>query len=256
MTSTHTADLCYTEATVNHVISHINNIDLDTTQAKVRYHVVELGAGTGNMTSLIHPRLPQCRYLATEPRSDFLSVLTSQQPEVKTSLNSAANIPVEDHSVGCVVCAQSFHWFHGGKNLKEIHRVLTPGGKLIIVMNLKDFRHGWMRGVVYAQRERVFARAGGSMAALLGSGEWRAELTSSPLFALDSHVTLPGVEFRGEMEEILNNLTAVSAYGRLSRKEFDRCKDELRQMLTSWPGVDVFDISIPYTSEIYVYVAK
>lgn len=46
-----------------------------------------------------------------------------------------------------VVCAQCFHWF-SQTGLDEIHRVLKPGGSLVLIWNTKDLRTKWLNDVI------------------------------------------------------------------------------------------------------------
>ena len=104
--------------------------------------VLELGAGTGKLTELLHRA--GHHVLATDPAPDMLAVLARRTgaPHV---VAAAEHIPLRSRSVDVVVCAQSFHWFDHGPALAEIARVLRPGGSLALVWNTYDEGIPWVR---------------------------------------------------------------------------------------------------------------
>jgi ubiquinone/menaquinone biosynthesis C-methylase UbiE len=50
----------------------------------------------------------------------------------------AEAIPLPDDAVDAVTVAQAFHWFDEEAALREVDRVLRPGGQLAIVMNVRE----------------------------------------------------------------------------------------------------------------------
>ena len=245
----------YTPTTVDLVASEIESFG-GCNRSRLTYDVVELGAGTGNMTESLRPKLPRdCRYLALEPSQDFVDILRSKYLDVEVFAGPASAIPSNACSVKNIVCAQSFHWFSDKKHLEEIRRVLEPGGQLIVVVNMKNFDCGWMKAV-YEQRKVVFERTRTSMNSLLDSMMWKEVLNDSPLFSLKMHRTLPGVEMCGNVDEVLQNLTAVSAYKKLSLDQLAAYLRELRATLVACPGLDLDNINIPFSTEVYVYRAQ
>ena len=90
--------------------------------------VVDLGAGTGKLTrslvALGH------RVTAVEPLPEMIAHLLAAAPGVTAVQGGAEAIPLAAESADVVVAAQAFHWFDHGPALREIARVLRPGGGL------------------------------------------------------------------------------------------------------------------------------
>lgn len=54
-------------------------------------------------------------------------------------------LPVPDSSARALVAAQSFHWMSSPATLREVHRVLVPGGLLVLMWNTRDYTIPWVR---------------------------------------------------------------------------------------------------------------
>jgi ubiquinone/menaquinone biosynthesis C-methylase UbiE len=246
----------YTDESVDLIVSEIVSTSKTIPGTDVKYDVLELGAGTGKLTEGLSKKLPEnMKYLASEPSENFLGVLKSKGLNVDTIISTADNIPLEDRSVANIVCAQCFHWFAEKENLESIHRVLAPGGKLILIWNQKQFDREWMT-IFYEQRKEVVDKIGGSLKYLVNSMEWRKDIDVSPIFKILSYKSLPGINFQGDLETVLANSTTISAYNALTVEDRDAYIDKLRQTLINWPGLDVNNITMPFTTELYVYVAQ
>jgi SAM-dependent methyltransferase len=105
--------------------------------------VVELGAGTGQLTELLQRR--GCTVTATDPSVAMLTRLVRRAPGARVAAGTAEQVPVRAGSADLVVAAQSFHWFDAEAMLHQVARVLRRGGKLAVVWNARDERIPWVR---------------------------------------------------------------------------------------------------------------
>jgi ubiquinone/menaquinone biosynthesis C-methylase UbiE len=104
--------------------------------------VLELGAGTGKLTRLLHDAGHEV--LAVDPLPEMLARLAERTP-VKHVVATAEQVPLRSRSVDLVVCGQSFHWFDHERALPEMARVLRPGGEVALVWNTYDVSIPWVR---------------------------------------------------------------------------------------------------------------
>ena len=87
--------------------------------------VLDLAAGTG----LLSAALSRAGFdvVAVEPSA-------AMRERLPLALEgSAESIPLEDEAVGAVVVGDAWHWFDPDRAAAEVHRVLAPGGPLVLV---------------------------------------------------------------------------------------------------------------------------
>jgi ubiquinone/menaquinone biosynthesis C-methylase UbiE len=122
---------------------------IDNLGLKKGSKVLELACGTGKFTKSIANR--EYDLLAVEPSIGMLETFKKNFPAITVKEGSSYSLPVDDNSQDAVIAAQAFHWFADRDSLKEISRVLKPGGKLGLIWNYDDCadlpeRH-WQRRV-------------------------------------------------------------------------------------------------------------
>ncbi|KAL1921102.1 uncharacterized protein VTP21DRAFT_11737 [Calcarisporiella thermophila] len=105
--------------------------------------VLDLGAGTGKFTRALAER--NLCITAVEPVPSMRDILRKTLPEVEVKEGTAWEIPLGNEEVDAVFVAQAFHWFDDEQALKEIRRVLKPGGGLGLIWNVEDRSISWVK---------------------------------------------------------------------------------------------------------------
>jgi SAM-dependent methyltransferase len=104
--------------------------------------VIDLAAGTGLMTRLLSP---VGRLIAVEPVAEMRAALLTCAPEAEVLEGTAERVPLASAIADAVVVAQAFHWFANEAAVREIARLLKPGGALFLVWNDRNRRYRLMR---------------------------------------------------------------------------------------------------------------
>lgn len=97
--------------------------------------VLDLAAGSGKLTRAVAGL--GFDVVAVDPDEKMLS----RVEDIPTFAGTAEAIPLPDDSVAAVTVGQAWHWFDPEAAGAEIARVLTPGGRLGLVWNIRDVRH-------------------------------------------------------------------------------------------------------------------
>lgn len=96
--------------------------------------VLDLAAGTGKLTRLLVPS--GANVIAVEPMREMREKIRG----VVALAGTAERIPLADGFVDGVTVGQAFHWFDAERALREMHRVLSPGGGVALIWNARDER--------------------------------------------------------------------------------------------------------------------
>ncbi len=137
--------------------------------------VLDLGAGTGKLARALVET--GAHVVAVEPGEAMRARLEQAVPEAEALAGAAEAIPLADASVDAVTAGQAFHWFRADEALREVHRVLRPGGGLGLVWNQRDWDDPFQQEV--SRLLEPFVPAGRPEVTASG---WREELDASDLF--------------------------------------------------------------------------
>lgn len=108
--------------------------------------VVDLGCGPGLLGIEMGKLQPQARIIGVDPSGEMLQIARQNATAAGLSnyearQGTAEEIPLEPSCSHLVISQSSFHeWEDPHKGLTEIHRVLAPGGSIII----KDYNLDWL----------------------------------------------------------------------------------------------------------------
>jgi SAM-dependent methyltransferase len=132
--------------------------------------VLDLAAGTGKLTRLLVPT--GADVIAVEPIEEMRAKIDG----ARALDGTAEAIPLPDASVDAVTVAQAFHWFRAEEAVREIRRVLRPGGGLALIWNARD-----ERDAVQAALSGIFDEFEGDTPRRK-QREWRTLLPDSGLY--------------------------------------------------------------------------
>ena len=203
--------------------------------------VVDLGAGTGKCTRLLLSS--GASVVAVEPVDAMRAQLSSTLPEVRAVSGSAESMPMDDASVDAVVCAQAFHWFATAAAMREIRRVLKPGGRLGLIWNVRDASVPWVAALT-----RIMTPYEGDTPRF-AKGDWKK------VFPAEGFGPLGVTRFRhthtGPPEQVIvDRVMSVSYIASLPQLEQDVVRACVQDVIATEPALRGRDVvSFPYSTE-------
>jgi len=212
-------------------------------------HVLDLGAGTGKFTRLLLNG--NYHLTAVEPaqamREKFKQIMPSTVPILD---GNSWNIPVPSGSQDAVVCAQAFHWFANLNTLKEVHRVLKPGGGFGIIWNLEHRENKKWVGELRDYYEQFE----------MNSPQYRLELWKEVWEEEEAKCLFSPLQFQSIIHSI--HSTKETIRQRLMSKSYMGCQEEkvrgeisekIMEILNNATDIDYDDnglVSFPYSTDI------
>ncbi|MBD9700306.1 class I SAM-dependent methyltransferase [Flavimobilis sp. GY10621] len=183
------------------------------------HRVLDLGAGTGKLARAVASLGREV--VAVDPDARMLDIL-GERLDVERHVGTAERIPLADASVDAVVVGQAWHWVDEPVAVREVARVLRPGGTLGVVWNTRDESVPWVRelGRVFGDGVAPPTRvAAPELGGVLTTPEHRAERWTLPmsvddlvaLAATRSYVVEAGEERRAQVAAAVRRLAATVA---------------------------------------------
>ena len=110
--------------------------------------VLDVGCGTGLLASRIRESLPNARVWGVDLVRGMLAkgqaTWKRHADRVTPIQGDSEHLPFAAGSFDVVTCANSFHHYpHQDRAVAEMHRVLRPGGRLMLIDGYRDMPWGW-----------------------------------------------------------------------------------------------------------------
>lgn len=206
--------------------------------------VIELASGTGKLTRALLGT--GATIVPVEPTKGMREEFRRQLPGVPVLDGVAEAIPVPDRFADAVVCAQAFHWFRPRAALREIERILTPGGGIGLIWNRRDESVPWVHGLT-----EIVDRYGWRVPRTR-QRRWRGlfERREVPFTELTKR-TFPFAQ-RLTPSTLVERFLSVSCIAVQPPRERQKVAREIRDVVRRDPftrGRAAFDL--PYRTEIY-----
>lgn len=209
--------------------------------------ILDVGAGTGR---LAEPLLQAgADVVAVEPLDRMRAILAAKIGDERAVAGRAEALPLDDASVDGAVAADAWHWFDGARAAGELHRVVRPGGGVVVCIRLVDWGS--------AGRTPAWARELTEVIdALRAAAHHPSHGRSHRPDGLDGHPGFAPVErreerfvFRTRREEILDHLASTSVIASLAPERRASVLAELAAILTRH-GVRAVDV--PQVAQLWV----
>jgi SAM-dependent methyltransferase len=205
--------------------------------------VLDLAAGTGKLTRLLVPS--GANVLAVEPVHEMRAELERRVPGVAVLAGTAERLPLRDASVDAVTVAQAFHWFDADAALREIHRVLSPGGGVALIWNARD-----ERDALQAALSSVIDPLEGDTPRRKGR-DWKTLLAGSGLFERTERRLFEHVQETDE-QGVVERVTSISFIAAAAPEVRADVERRVRALVAEAQP----PIRLPYMTELYLGFAK
>jgi ubiquinone/menaquinone biosynthesis C-methylase UbiE len=194
--------------------------------------VLDLAAGGGKLTRELVER--ELDVVAVEPVAEMRALIA---PPARVLDGTAEAIPLADASVDAVTVAQAFHWFDLQRALPEIHRVLRPGGVLVLIWNRRRVKDPVQRDL---QRIMEPHRSGTPAHRV---DAWRAELVASDLFGPLAEQILANEQVL-DADGLAEHISSISFVAALDEAPRAALLDEVRELAAAGPVTLRYDVEL------------
>jgi SAM-dependent methyltransferase len=213
--------------------------------------VADVGCGTGISSRLLAAR--GVRVLGVEPNAEMRGkaaavALPAGVPAPVYLEGRAEATGLPDARVDAVLAAQAFHWFEPAAALREFHRILKPGGWVVLMWNERD------DGDPFTAAYGAAVRATPDAAAVeVPRGRAGEPLLYHPQFEQAACAHFAHGQALDEAG-LLGRAFSASYAPRQGSAEADAFEAALRQLFARWRSAG--QVTIRYTTSVYTALRK
>lgn len=107
--------------------------------------IADIGSGTGKSSEVFIDH--GFAVDGVEPNDEMRLAAEIQfkgQPLFRSIKGSAEDTSLKEGAYSHIIAGQAFHWFDPTLSKKEFHRILAPGGRVILIWNERDVRSSFL----------------------------------------------------------------------------------------------------------------
>jgi ubiquinone/menaquinone biosynthesis C-methylase UbiE len=120
--------------------------------------ILDVGCGTGIFATRVTDELETTRVIGCDLSEGMLAQAAARSSKITWVQGDATRLPIAASMVDAVTCTEAFHFFDQPAALREFHRVLRPGGRLLVAFVNPRTKLG--SRAVSAQASRALGGAG------------------------------------------------------------------------------------------------
>jgi SAM-dependent methyltransferase len=209
--------------------------------------LLDVGAGTGRLAApLVAAGFD---VVAVEPLDAMRALLTEAIGPERALAGRAEALPLADGAVDGAVCGDAWHWFDGARAADELHRVVRPGGGVVVCVQ----RPQWIDS---DSGPAWWTEAGMVLEPLWRAAEHPHVTEPRRPESLERHPGFDPVEVHAigfvhaaDRGSLLDNYASISFVASLPRQRRADVLAELEAILVRH-GVDA--VEVPYEAELWV----